>query len=134
MTFYVRVKEEVAPKPMLIKDRLTIGYGSTWIYSGQTLEVEEGTEVIANVAVRNDGGQGKVAVQLWDEKNKREIFWKEYDLSAGGQRIEGVKFTVDADMDLKYYTYYWDGSKWIPVDSHGCPEDKPNIRGYLSED
>lgn len=116
----IGIAVKTPPKPLLIKDRLTVGCGDTWIHAGQTLEVEKGTKVTANIAVKNEGGAGKIAVQLWDDRNRKAVFWKEYNVTAGGQITESVQFTVDSDMDLKYYTYCFDGKDWVAVDSHGC--------------
>ncbi len=135
MTFYVRIKAPQLPKPVLITDRCFLTYGATTLNAGGTLQVDKGATVGANYGVRNDGGAGKVAVQLWDTKNNKEVLRKEFNMSAGEQRIESLgTFTVNTDMDLVFYAYYWDGSRWVQADKYGTPgvtQDLKGFRGYL---
>jgi len=133
LTFYVRVKV-TPPKPVLITDRCFLTYGTTVVNANQTLEVNRGSTVGANYGVRNDGGDGQIAVQLWDTRNNREVLRKEFSLASGSQRIESLgSFTVDSDMDLVFITYYWDGSNWVQVDSYGSPWWLKKASGKVAE-
>jgi len=139
LTFYVRIKAVQPPKPVLIRDRCFLTYGTTVINAGQTLTVEKGATVGANYGVQNQGGDGTIAVQLYDSKSGKVILNKQFTLAGGQQRIESLgTFTVNADMDLSFIAYYWDGAKWVQTDSYGTPwwlkkaiRDKYEAIGYL---
>jgi len=89
-------------------------------YAGQTISVDAGTTLYAHVRIVNNGDAGKIGVQLWDWKSNKGLLWKEYNVSAGQTLDTDLgSFKASSDMDLVFYVYYWDGSRWVQTDSLG---------------
>jgi|GEM_PF-4361631 len=117
----IRKTVTLPPNPVFMVERCYLAYEGKAYDKGQTIEVEKGATVYAQYGIKNTGGSGKVAFQIWDDKNNREVGRMEVVLSSGGQKIGKISFAVNTDMDIVYHTYYWDGSKWVLVDTYGCP-------------
>ena len=132
MTFYVRVQETKTtnpPKPEFNEDRCILEADNTKIKKGQTLKVKKGTTVYADFDLTNNGGKGRIAVQLWDTKNDEEVGWKDLgELDAGESFFGSFTFTADKNRDLIFVSWYYDEStgNWCQVDTVGCGEDEEN--------
>lgn len=134
MTFYVRIKEvPQMPNPKFEADGCYLEYNTTKKYANETLDVPKGVLVNVHVGIYNSGDAGKVAVQVWDWKANQGVLWKELTMGFGehlGQYVGTI--TVNADMDLGFVLYYWDGSNWVQNDTIGCGEPK-RLPGFIGD-
>lgn len=93
-------------------------YKGVRFYVNQTLQANKGDQVTASYGIHGGSDGGRVAVQVWDWKNWRQLAWKEYDLSPYGTKFDSVSFTVDQDMEIGFVLYKLDGT-WRQVSTYG---------------
>jgi len=88
-------------------------YDGKKCYPNGSITVPKGAKVKANFCIDTKGN--KVALQVWDYKNWKQLAWKE---KTGGFWCDVAEFTAEEDADVVYVLYKYEGG-WVQVDTYG---------------
>jgi len=88
-------------------------YDGKKCYPNGSITVPKGARVKANFCIDTEGN--KVALQVWDYKNWKQLAWKEH---TGGFWCDVVEFMAEEDADVVYVLYKYEG-EWKQVDTYG---------------
>ena len=124
MTFYLRVVIEY-PDPKFIANQNWIAWDSNKCYPGHTCNIESGKTVYGRTGVAVTGGSGKIKIEIYNDTDNKTLDSKEYTVTPPVDKYWTGNFTMpNKDIDVKFNTYYWDGSRWVLNDWVGC---KPGL-------
>ena len=116
---------EINVRGAAASDPVWIGYRCYIIYGNNTILPSEGVEVPANstleavFGINANGYTGEVAFQIWDERNREQLLWREHEFRSGDEIWrETVEFNVgNKDRDIYYVMYKKEGGRWRQVDA-----------------
>ena len=122
------------PAPLAKFTVAALSYGTRTYLPGDSFTVSQGDTITIAVRVKNEGGAGKVALQVWNHTLSKGYFWKEYQFESGEEKDIAEEFSIDNVGSFEIELILYNGNEsWEQSDVSGrfyvtVEAGKPDIR------